>query len=123
MTHQALIDLGADCNVLSYDAWEALGKPQLTNVKMNFQSFSGEETKSLGKCCIKMSIQDQSMHITFYIANKHQSLVDIVLGRSWIASTNCGLNWATRQYTLQINSTNLTGPSTTPQPAFKINEN
>ena len=45
-----LIDSGVDCNVLSYNVWEALGKPQLTNVKMNFQSFSGEETKSLGKC-------------------------------------------------------------------------
>ena len=115
----ALIDSGADCNVLSYSTWEALGKPQLTNVNMNFQSFSCAETPSLGKCCLKLSIQDQHSHVTFYVANKEQALVDVMLGRSWIRSTNCWLNWTSRQYTITVNSTSLTGPSAaSSQPSF-----
>ncbi len=115
----ALIDSGADCNVLSYVVWDALDQSQLTNIHTNFHSFSGEETPSLGKCCIKLSIQNQPMYTTLYVVNKDQALVDVVLGRSWIRSTNCGLDWTSRQYTLHVNSTSLTSPSATALPYFQ----
>ena len=37
----ALIDSGADCNVMSYDMWESLGKPELVYSMLSFKSFFG----------------------------------------------------------------------------------
>jgi len=120
----ALIESGVDCNFLSsYSSWEVLGKPQLTNVNMKFQSFTCAETPSLGKCFLKLSVQEKHSHVTFYAANKEQSLVDVVLGISWIRSTNSRLDWTLRQYNLIVNSTSLTGTSVLPQPSFQQVEN
>lgn len=115
----ALIDSGADCNVMSHEVWNALGNPTLTSVHTQFHSFSKEATPSLGKWCIKISIQDQPMYCTFYIANKDQALVDVVLGRSWIRSTSCALDWATMHYAVQVNSSTLTGTSEKALPSFQ----
>ena len=51
------------------------------------------------------------MYELFYVADKHQALERIVLGRYWMWSTNCHLDWEQRQYTIQVNSVTLTGPS------------
>ena len=48
-----------------------------------------------------------------------QALMDIVLKSSWICSTNFGLDWASQQYNLHVNSTSLTGPSAAPSPSFQ----
>ena len=45
----ALIDTGADCNVMSYTMWEKLGKPNLTPSTISFQIFSRSLTSNLGK--------------------------------------------------------------------------
>ena len=64
----ALIDSGADRNVLSYSAWETLvGKPSLVSVPIDLQSFSCEETSTMGKCTIPISIQDHLMLTIFYV--------------------------------------------------------
>ena len=59
-THQlssnALIDSGVDCNVMSYDIWKLLGKPDLVPSKLTFQNFSRTHTTSLGKICVKIRI-------------------------------------------------------------------
>ena len=93
---------------MSYDIWQFLGKPDLVPSKLTFQKFLGTQTASLGKICVKICIQDQSMHIPFHVANKDQAFVNVVLGRQWIGMTNCQINWTTREYLLKVNSTNLT---------------
>ena len=80
LSSSALIDSGADCNVMSYDIWQFLGKPNLVPSKLTFQNFSGTHTTSLGKICVKICIQDQTMHIPFHVANKDQAFVNVVLG-------------------------------------------
>ena len=80
----ALIDSGADCNVMSYAMWEKLGKPELTPSKISFQSFSGLLTSSLGKIQIKARVQDQATYISFHVADKEQTATDLVIGRQWI---------------------------------------
>ena len=107
----ALIDSGADCNVMSYETWESLGKPELTQSKLSFKNFSGTQTASLGKLYIKARIQDQPIHVVFHVANKQQASVNVVLGRQWIGATNCQIDWTSRKYSLQVNSVSLTGLS------------
>ena len=98
----ALIDSGVDSNVLSYSAWETLGKPSLVSVPIDLQSFSGEATSTMGKCTIPLSIQGHLMHTIFYVAPKSKSMVDMVLGRSWNIKTNCSLDWVNRKYMLRL---------------------
>ena len=123
----ALIDSGADCNVMSYAMWEKLGKPELTPSKLSFQSFSGLLTSSLGKIQIKARVQDQATYISFHVADKEQTATDLVLGRQWIGQTNFQINWATRKYTALIDSIELVGQSSEledpPQPKQSQEDN
>ena len=75
----ALIDSGADCNVMSYETWESLGKPELTQSKLSFKNFFGTQIANLGKLYIKEWIQDQPMHLVFHVANKQQASMSVVL--------------------------------------------
>ena len=109
MWTKALIDSGADCNVLSYETWVSLGKPTLEPCHTTFRSFSSNETSCLEKICLKVRIQTEAMHITFYVANKDNKGFTVLLGRSWMCSTNCQINLRTRQHTLEVNSVSLTG--------------
>lgn len=116
----ALIDSGADNNVLSYAAWETLGRPSLVRLPVDLQSFSGEETSIVGKCTITMSIQGHLMQNSFYVAPKSQAMVDMVLGRFWNVKTNCSLDWVNRQYTLQLcNSGTLIGKCVPVYPSLR----
>ena len=58
-----------------------------------------------------LRIQDEHMYELFYVADKHQAVEHIVLGKYWMWSTNCHLDWELRQYTIQVNSVTLIGPS------------
>ena len=107
----ALIDSRADWNVMSYNIWTSLGNPVLVPSKLQFTNFSGTQTTSLGKLCLKVRFKDQSMHIVFHVADKDQASMNIALGRQWMGLTNCQINWTTRHYSLQVNSINLTGQS------------
>ena len=51
------------------------------------------------------------MYSIFYVAKKCECLEEIIVGRHWMKETKCQLNWDERQYTLQVNSQTLTGPS------------
>ena len=107
----ALIDSGTDCNVLSYETWEKLGKPELIPSTLTFDNFSGSKMLSLGKLCVKALVQEQPMNIVFQIAHEGQATINVVLGQQWIAAHNFQINWATRGYTLHVNSINLRGKS------------
>ena len=54
--------------------------------------------------------------------NKDQALVDVLLGRSWMCSTNCQLNWISQRYTLQVTLVNLAGPRNEPTPLLHVLE-
>ncbi len=105
----AMIDSGADCNVMSYDMWESLGMPKLTPSMLIFKSFSGFQTPSLGKLHVKTLIKKQIMEMVFDVTHKDQAAVDIILGRQWIYETNCQLDWITRQFVLHVGSSKVMG--------------
>ena len=89
----ALLDSGADQNIISYDLWDALRQLELSSSTISFQSFSTSTTTSQGKCCLKLRIGDQSMHTIFHVARKEQASVNMILGQSWMAQTNCLIDW------------------------------
>ena len=70
----------ANCNAISHDIWKFLGNPKLVPSRLSFKIFFGTQTSSLEKMCIKIRIQDQSMHIPFYVANEDQASMNVILG-------------------------------------------
>ena len=105
----ALIDSGADLNILSWNVWEAMGNPELTPTSINFVGFSANTTACLGKILLKVNIQDVPQYVLFYVANVDESIEQVILGRHWMQTTNCQLDWTTREYTIQVNSRSITG--------------
>ena len=85
---ESLIDTRADCNVLSYETWENLGKPNVFPSSLTFTSFAGITSNCLGTIYLKAKIQHQSMGIIFHIAHCNQAMVNVILGRHWIQQTN-----------------------------------
>ena len=109
MCINALIDSGADLNIISWDVWEAMGNPELTPTSINFVGFSANTTACLGKILLKVSIQDVPQYVLFYVANVGESIEQVILGRHWMQTTNCQLDWTKREYTIQVNSGSITG--------------
>ena len=109
MRINALIDSGADLNIISWDVWAAMGNPELTPTSINFVGFSANTTACLGKILIKVSIQDVPQYVLFYVANVGESIEQVILGRHWMQTTNCQLDWMKREYTLQVNFGSITG--------------
>ena len=76
----ALLDFGADQNIILYDLWDALQQVEISSSMLSFQSFSKFTTTSKGKCYLKLCIGYQPMHTTFHVAQKEQASVDMILG-------------------------------------------
>ena len=108
----ALIDAGVDCNVISYDTWVSMGKPILDPCQTTFKGFSSTQTSYLGKIYLKVRIQTEAMHANFYVADKNHKVLVVLLGHSWMCSTNCQINLRTREYMLEVNYVNLTWKDT-----------
>ena len=96
----AFIDSGADLNILSWNAWDALGQPELTPTSINFVGFSANTTACLGFFLLKVNLQDEPQYVLFYVANVNESIEHVILGRHWMQTVNCQLNWTTREYTI-----------------------
>ena len=94
---------------MSYMTWVELGKPRLASSQLTFTSFSGSNTRSLGKLCVETYINNQPMPIVFHVVHQNQAAVKLVLGRSWMLVTSCQLDWTSQQFTLRVNSVSLVG--------------
>ena len=91
--YQRLSLTGADLNIISWDVWEAMGNPELTPTSINFVGFSANTTACLGKILLKVNIQDVPQYVLFYVANVGESIEQVILGRHWMQTTNCQLDW------------------------------
>ena len=107
----AFIDSGVDCNVMTYETWEKLGKPQLKPSTLSFESFSGTNTHNMGTLCIKAQIQDTPTQLIFHVAPQSQKTWDVILGHPWIGSHDLQINWISREYILNIDSVSVRGKS------------
>ena len=50
----AMIDSGAECNLLSHKTWETLGQPTLTPSTLSLIDFKGERSKALGEILLRV---------------------------------------------------------------------
>ena len=61
ISQSALIDSGAECNVMPYATWTLLGCPKLTPTSISFVSFAGTKTPSVGKLSVNVKIENTTL--------------------------------------------------------------
>ena len=67
----AIIELGAECNLISHVTWEKLGKPALNPSKFHLVDFKGEISLAIGKILLCVRVQDQAMMVPFQVLSTH----------------------------------------------------
>lgn len=85
---EAMIDFGAECNLLLHKTWESLGQPTLTSSTLNLIDFKGERSKALGEILLRVRIQEQAMMIPFQVLPTNGFDYKLLLGKSWMKETN-----------------------------------
>ena len=84
----ALIDSGADLNILSWNVWEDMGHPEITPTSINFVGFLANTTACLGKILLKVNTQDVPQYVLFYASNVDESIEQVILRHHWMQTTN-----------------------------------
>ena len=82
----ARLDSKITHNMLSYEDWETLEKPQLKPIDESFES------TLIGRVCIgsfivKANIPDQMRYCHFYVANKTKLQEGAIISLSWLSKT------------------------------------
>ena len=89
----AMIDSGAECNLLSHTTWKTLGQPTLSPSKLSLIDFKGERSPALGKTLLQVRVQDQAMLILFQVLPTNGCDYQLLLGRTWMRDTNFQMHW------------------------------
>ena len=97
----AHVDPKSNHSVLSYQVWEALGRPTLTPLTMTKQC--------LGCIILTIIIQDHPMSCMFYVANMGETEEDVTLGWFQMCRTDYHMDDKINTDTLKVNSLTLTG--------------
>ena len=87
---------------MSYEVWEALGKPTHTPLR-------SYNEPSLGSLILKLEIQEQPMYCTFHVANLNETAEDAILGLYWMCQTKYQADEKDNTYSLKVNFVTLTG--------------
>ena len=108
----AHVDPKTNHSVLSYQAWEALGRPILTPITYGFI-----KPLTMTKQCLGyVIIQDQPMSCTFYVANMSEAVEDVTLGWFCMGQTDCQMDAKINIDTMKVNSLSLTREEYTKEP-------
>ena len=88
----AIIDFGAECNLISHVTWEKLGKPALNPSKLHLVDFKGERSQAIGKILLCVRMEDQAMMVPFQVLPTNGCDWQLLLGRTWMQRTNFQIN-------------------------------
>lgn len=107
---QALIDTGADINTISFEIWEALGKPTLFEIDIVVGSFSGEPEFVEGICELPMLINGTNLLHEFFVVKSGQQVDPVILGQPWQREYDCCISWKNEGITYTCNKVNTFVP-------------
>ena len=112
----AHVDPKTNHSVLSYQVWEALGRPILKPITYGFTKPITMTQQCLGFIILTFTIQNQPMSCTFYVANMGETVEDVTLGQFWMCQTDYHLDDKVNTYSLKVNSLILTREECTKEP-------
>ncbi len=92
-TEIALFDTGADLNALSYESWEAVGRPKLIPSTTTIDTFVGDSNPVEGYLDLPVHIGNINVHHRFYVMKPRKLTSSVILGQPWQRTYNGVLNW------------------------------
>ena len=99
----ALIDSGADANVLFYEAYAKL-QCGLQKTSTWLTSFTKTDSEALGITTLCLSQSNFTCEGQFYIAQQNQSNHDLILSRAWMRKHRCTIDWVQNAVHLGTNA-------------------
>ena len=86
--YNALLDTGASHNLLSFNAWNQLGRPALTQLDFKVKGVNGQTSYVLGVLSTIIHCANGHMQGSFCVMPAGELFENVLLGHTWMAATN-----------------------------------
>ena len=93
--YNALLDIRASHNLISFDAWNQLGRPPLDQPPIKVKGVNGLTSYIMGVLTAQLYAYNGHMEASFLVMPAGELSKNIILGRTWMSSTNCQIEWVT----------------------------
>ena len=100
--YNALIDTGLSHNLLSFEAWNQLGRPALTLSSVKVRGVNGQTSYVVGIFNSTIKCANGHMESSFLVMPAGELFENVILGRTWMCATNCQLDWVTQTVNMVI---------------------
>jgi len=99
-----LLDTGASHNLLSFNAWNQLGRPALTQSSLKVRGVDGKISHINGILSTVIHCANGLLEGSFWVMPAGELPENVMLGRTWMAATRCNIDWATNKVDMVIAS-------------------
>ena len=107
----ALIDTGASHNLISFDAWNQLGRPALTQSNVKVKGVNGQTSYVTGVLHTTIHCANGHLEGSFWVMPAGELCENVLLGRTWMLATKCQFDWETHSVTMVTLHALYTHPS------------
>ena len=102
--YNALLDTGASHNLLSFNAWNQLKRPALTQSDFKVKGVNGHTSYVLGILSTPIHCANSHMQGSFCVMPAGELFENVLLGCTWMVATQCTIDWTTNKVTMVTNS-------------------
>ena len=106
----AILDFGADVNVLSREVYHNLSTNKLLPSTASFNSFTNDASNCHGILSTTIYIQGITETCTFYVLENTECAHEAILGRNWMAIHKCVVDWEQQVIHLSMNNQSMLIP-------------
>ena len=107
----ALLDSGADVNVMAAHIYEAYVKQPLTSTTSNLNNVGNQSIVCHGMTTASIYVNGHKENCQFYVTKNEESAHDVILGRSWMSRHKCQFNWEAHSISFVIGTKKVTIPT------------
>ena len=93
--YNALLDTKASHNLVSFEAWNQLGRPPLDQSPIKVKDVNGLTSYVMGVLIAQIYAYNNHMEASFLVMPAGELSKNIILGRTWMSNTNCQIDWVT----------------------------
>lgn len=116
----AILNLGADVNVMSKATYQALGEQTLHLFDIVFSSFTKFTSSYINTISTTLYLEGCREVYMFYISNMVDSAHDIILGPKWMDKHLCTIDWDTKHSSLNMGPSHLRIPLVQKKPSLPL---